>query len=109
MAPPAAVYLPPPAADRTARIDEVMVCSTRGEVLYEWQCPGSGERISFLEFLSQKSQQLGEGLNLGDFDRLEMESVDLRILAQIKSDRGVFVRITKGGPRRSAAAQAKAA
>jgi CheY-like chemotaxis protein len=109
MAPPAAVYLPPPPAERPARIDEVVVCSARGEVLYEWQCPSVGDRISFLEFLSQKSVQLGEGLNLGDFDRLEMESMDLRVLAQVRPDRGLFVRMTKGAARRAAAAQAKAA
>jgi hypothetical protein len=78
-------------------------------VLYEWQCPSVGDRISFLEFLSQKSVQLGEGLNLGDFDRLEMESMDLRVLAQVRPDRGLFVRMTKGAARRAAAAQAKAA
>ena len=45
----------------------MVVCSARGEVLYEWQSPNVNDRISFLEFLSQKSVQLGEGLNLGTF------------------------------------------
>jgi CheY-like chemotaxis protein len=95
LAPPATVFLPPSSADRAARVDEVVVCSARGEVLYEWQCPNIIDRISFLEFLSQKSLQLGEGLNLGSFDRLEMESDRQRVLAQVKPDRGVFVRVTR--------------
>ncbi len=78
------------AINRPARIDEMVVCSAKGEVLYEWQCTNTGDRISFLEFLSQKSHQLGEGLNLGTFDRLEMEGERTRVVAQVKADRGVF-------------------
>ena len=54
-------------ANRPARIDEMLVCSPKGEVLYEWKCGNANDRVSFLEFLSQKSGQLGEGLNLGAF------------------------------------------
>ena len=100
LAPPAAIYLPPPISNRPARIDEMLVCSAKGEVLYEWQCSNTGDRVSFLEFLSRKSTQLGEGLNLGAFDRLEMEGERARVIAQVKSDRGVFVRAAKGAVRR---------
>lgn len=98
---PPANYLPGPVTNRPARIDEVVVCSARGEVLYEWQSPNVNDRISFLEFLSQKSVQLGEGLNLGTFDRLEMEGERLRVIAQTREDRGLFVRATKGATRRA--------
>jgi CheY-like chemotaxis protein len=95
--PPAPIAsVPTQAANRPARIDELLVCSAKGEVLYEWKCGNTGERISFLEFLSQKSAQLGEGLNLGAFDRLEMEGERYRVVAQVKGDRGVFLRATKG-------------
>ena len=82
--------------NRPARIDEMLVCTAKGEVLYDWKCPNTNVRISYLEFLSQKSTQLGEGLNLGSFDRLEMESDQYRVIAQVKPDRGVFIRATKG-------------
>jgi len=101
VAPPVS-FVPAPISNRPARIDEMVVCTAKGEVLYEWQSPTVGDRISFLEFLSQKSQQLGEGLNLGAFDRLEMEGDRMRVIAQIKSDRGVFVRATKATARRPA-------
>ena len=70
----------------------MVVCSARGDVLYEWQCADVNDRISFLEFLSQKSIQLGEGLDLGPFDRLEVEGGRTRVIAQVKPDRGIFIR-----------------
>jgi CheY-like chemotaxis protein len=96
-----APVLPPllEAGARPARIDEMLVCSPKGEVLYEWQCTNTSDRISFLEFLTRKSLQLGEGLNLGAFDRLEMEGEKQRVVAQLKQDRGVFMRATKNPPR----------
>jgi CheY-like chemotaxis protein len=84
------------ALNRPARVDEMVVCSGRGEVLYEFKCPSTNDRISFLEFLSQKSSQLGESLNLGAFDRLEMEGERHRVIAQVNPDRGIFLRATKG-------------
>jgi CheY-like chemotaxis protein len=101
LVPPAAIYLPSPISDRPARIDEMVVCSAKGEVLYEWQCSNTSDRVSFLEFLSRKSTQVAEGLNLGTFDRLEMEGERARVIAQVKSDRGVFVRAAKGTARRT--------
>lgn len=97
--PPPGAFIPGASGNRPARIDELVVCSHKGEVLYEWQCANNTDRISFLEFLSQKSLQLGEGLNLGAFDRLEMEGAQTRVVAQVKADRGVFLRTTKGAAR----------
>jgi len=99
LVPPPGAFIPGEIGERPGRIDELVVCSTKGEVLYEWQCVNNNDRISFLEFLSQKSVQLGEGLNLGPFDRLEMEGNSNRVIAQVKSDRGVFLRTTRGSAR----------
>jgi CheY-like chemotaxis protein len=89
------VFVPEEVVNLPARIEEMVVCSANGDVLYQWKCGNTNDRISFLEFLSQKSAQLGEGLNLGAFDRLEMEGERSRIVAQVKTDRGVFVRATR--------------
>jgi CheY-like chemotaxis protein len=97
--PPPGAFIPTDGTNRPSRVDEFIVCSTKGEILYEWQCANNTDRISFLEFLSQKSLQLGEGLNLGLFDRLEMEGEHTRVVAQVKADRGVFLRTTKGSAR----------
>jgi CheY-like chemotaxis protein len=73
------------------RIDEVLVASPQGDVLYEWQCRQATERIRFLEFVSQRAHQLGQGLPLGPFDRLEVEAAQTRAITQVQAERTVFV------------------
>ena len=53
---PALEAAPPqrPVQTRRPKIDEVLICSTQGDVLYEWQCADANARIRFLQFLSQK-------------------------------------------------------
>ena len=84
-----------PADGGRPQIDELLVCSLQGEVLHEWQCSNTNGRVAFLEFLSQKARQLGQSLPLGDFDRLEVNSPKGRVVAQIQSDRALFVRTTR--------------
>jgi CheY-like chemotaxis protein len=74
------------------KIEEVLVCSTQGDVLYEWQCPDANARIRFLQFLSQKSWQLRQGLPIGHFQRLEAEGPGDRIVTYVDSDCALFVR-----------------
>jgi CheY-like chemotaxis protein len=76
-------------------IDEVLICSTQGDVLYEWQCPDANARIRFLQFLSQKSWQMRQGLPIGYFQRLEIESLKNRIVTRIDPDRALFVRASR--------------
>jgi hypothetical protein len=76
------------------RVEELLVCSLQGEVLHEWQCPNTNGRVGFLEFLSQKARQLAQGLPLGDFDRIEVSLSKGRVVAQIQSDRALFVRMS---------------
>jgi len=80
------------------QIDEVLVCSAQGDILYEWQCGDANGRISFLEFLSQKARHLGQGLPLGDFERLEVHDSKARVIAQIQTDRAMLVRSSKTVP-----------
>ena len=84
-----------PAENLRPTIDEVLVCSTQGDVLYEWQCADANARIRFLQFLSQKSWQMRQGLPLGYFQRLEIESPKSRIVTRIDADRALFVRASR--------------
>jgi CheY-like chemotaxis protein len=86
--PPDEPALPPP----TSQIDEVLLCSSQGDVLYEWQCTRTDARVSLLEFLSQKSWQIEASLPVGHLDRIEIQGPEGRIITQIQSDRGLFVR-----------------
>jgi CheY-like chemotaxis protein len=74
------------------KINEVLVCSKQGDVLYEWQCPDTNARIRFLQFLSQKSWQLRQGLPMGHFQRLEAEGPGDRIVTHLDSDCALYVR-----------------
>ncbi|HXJ71746.1 MAG TPA: response regulator [Candidatus Dormibacteraeota bacterium] len=85
------------------QVAEFLVCSLQGEVLHEWQCSNPNGRVSFLEFLAQKARQLTQGMPLGDFDRLEVNGPDGRVVAQIQSDRALLVR-TRPAPLEEAAA-----
>ena len=77
------------------QVEELLVCSLQGEVLHEWQCSNTNGRVGFLEYLSQKARQLAQGLPLGDFDRLEVNGSEMRVVAQIQSDRALFVRTSR--------------
>ena len=83
---------PAPVGTLRPKIDEVLICSIQGDVLYEWQCPDANARIRFLQFLSQKSWQLRQGLPIGPFQRLEVEGPGDRIVTHVDSDRALFVR-----------------
>ncbi|HYV31880.1 MAG TPA: response regulator [Candidatus Binatia bacterium] len=83
---------PAPAERLRPKIDEVLICSTKGDVLYEWQCPDTNARIRFLQFLSQKSWQLRQGLPVGHFQRLEVEGPGDRIVTHIDADSALYVR-----------------
>ena len=90
-APAPAAALPPP----STRIEEVLLCSSQGEVLYEWQCAGTDARVSFLEFISQKAWQMGLNLPVGHFERIEIQGPFSRIVTQVQMDRGLFVRTSQ--------------
>lgn len=89
---PAPEPVAPPGDGLRPQIDEVLICSSQGDVLYEWQCPNTTARIGFLEFLSAKARQLAQGLPLGAFDRLELQEPPTRVITQIKADRALFIR-----------------
>ncbi|MFO1513929.1 MAG: hypothetical protein U1F83_13600, partial [Verrucomicrobiota bacterium] len=83
--------LPPGVASRP-KIDEMLICSAQGEVLYEWQCPDKELWVNFFEFISQRGQRLAQSLPLGEFDRLEVESGGARAVVIISHERGVLVK-----------------
>jgi CheY-like chemotaxis protein len=98
--PPTGVPVPPAAAPAATEgdsgfrpvMEEMLVASPQGDVLFEWQCPQASERIRFLEFISERARQLGQGLPLGQFERLEMEAGPARCVTQVQAERTVLVR-----------------
>ena len=74
------------------KVDEMLIVSAQGEVMYEWQCPNADLWVSFFEFASQRGHRLAQALPLGDFDRLEIQSGGARAVVMISNDRGVLVK-----------------
>jgi hypothetical protein len=84
-----------PAEASRPRTDELLVCSLQGEILHEWKCANPNGRVTFLEFVSQKARQLAQGLPVGEFDRVEVNAVNTRVIAQVQAERGLFVRCSR--------------
>jgi CheY-like chemotaxis protein len=83
------------AQDRPAgqvRIEEIVLCSGAGEVLYEWDTKSLELRLRLLEQIEQQATQLSGLAPVGRFDRLEIVTPDGRILCQVQPDRRLFVR-----------------
>jgi CheY-like chemotaxis protein len=74
------------------QIDEVMVCTTPGEVVYAWQCRDIEARLKLIKFIQQKAGQLSESLALGPLRQLEAEAPQGRLIAQMRPDHKLWIR-----------------
>ena len=74
------------------KVDEMLICSAQGEVLYEWQCLNPNMWVSFFEFVSQRGPRLSQTLPLGEFSRIEIESGGARAVVAITNSQGVMVK-----------------
>lgn len=74
------------------KIEEVLICTVVGEVLYEWQCNDPDARINLLEFVSQKARQITAGLELGALERFETRADNVRTITKLEPECAVFVR-----------------
>lgn len=74
------------------KVDEMLILSGQGDVVYEWQCANVDLWVKFFEFASQRGQRLAQILPLGDFDRIEIQSGGARAVVMISNDQGVLVK-----------------
>jgi CheY-like chemotaxis protein len=85
----------PDAGDAThVTVVETLVSSESGNVLYEWQCPDAGTRLAWLQKVAQAAADMASESPLGTFDRLEINAGLGRAVAQARTDRLIFVRVT---------------
>jgi CheY-like chemotaxis protein len=87
--PPARTSRPPPV---NRRVQEIVLCSPTGELLYEWQSTGVEQRIHLLNLISKTSTSLARSLSLTRAERLETEAPDTRAVILLQPDRRLFVR-----------------
>ena len=83
----------PEPTDRAVNVEETLICSGQGAPLYAWQCPDAPARVALLQSVAQQAVVFGQLMPLGNFDRLEIQLADSRAVAQVKTDRMVFVRV----------------
>lgn len=84
--------MPTAGAEGEPALEEVLLVAPHGEVLFEWQCARVNDRLRFLEFLSERVEQLAQRLPVGQLDRWEAEAGPVRVLCQMRPERTVWVR-----------------
>ena len=84
--------VPNPTDTQRPDVAEFIVFSSQGDLILEWRCHDVNARVNFLEFVSQKVRQMGQGLPMGHFERLEIFGSKSRVITQIENDHAVFVR-----------------
>jgi DNA-binding response OmpR family regulator len=73
------------------RIEEMLVVSAAGDVLYESGCRELLARKRWLDYLAQKAARLASLWPLGRLDRVEFDTRRGRCGAQTRADVGIFV------------------
>ena len=73
------------------RIEELLLCTLRGDVLHQIGCAEPEKRYRFLENLARKSEELGTMAALGRFNRVEIEAQEARALMHIRPTGFVFL------------------
>ena len=75
-----------------SKIEEMLICSSKQEVLHEWQCRQADERLQFVSRLRERSTHLADVLPLGPCDRLELRESEARLQVLFQADAALFVR-----------------
>jgi CheY-like chemotaxis protein len=78
-------------------IDELVVCSERGEPLYAFQSEQPQLRCDWCMTLSQASARLKELLPIGALERVEFSTTVGRMIARFHEGHGIFLRANDGG------------
>jgi CheY-like chemotaxis protein len=82
--------VPEPSVNR--KIDEIVLCSGTGELLYEWQSKTVDHRIQMMELISNVATSLARTPTLQRGDRIEVQAQGTRIVLLLQPDRRVFVK-----------------
>ncbi len=90
---PAEVVGDVPEAIAKVTVAETLICTEKGELLYECDCADVIARLVMLQDIAQQGAGIAAELPLGTFDRLELKLDNGRAVAQTLADRLVFVRV----------------
>jgi hypothetical protein len=88
---------------RGISIEEALLCSSTGEVLYQWKCESIEDRLDLFKQIEQQAMIASKGMPAGRFHRVSMDAGDSRVLIQIQPTYKLLVRsalpaATNGAP-----------
>ncbi len=91
-----------PTEARGLRIDEVLLCSAAGEVLYDWKCESVESHLELFKNLEQQAAAAAKGTPSGRFHNVSRTACHTRVVLQIQPTFNLLVRsvspITAGDP-----------
>jgi hypothetical protein len=73
-------------------VEEALLCSSVGEVLYQWKCEDIENRLEVFKKLEQQAMLSARGMPSGRFHRVSMDLGDSRVLIQIQPTYKLLVR-----------------
>jgi CheY-like chemotaxis protein len=80
-------------------IEEIVLCSSSNDILYQWMSPHAERRVVLLDWLLTKSAGMGKLLPaLGRADRLEIREPRSRVICLLQPERKMFVRLSMTPP-----------
>lgn len=83
-----------PTEARGMRIEEVLLSSSAGEVLYQSKCESIENRLELFKKIEQQAMQASKGTPSGRFHRVSMDTGNSRVLVQIQPAFKLLVRST---------------
>ena len=86
------VETPTPTEARGVRIEEVLLSSPAGEVLYQSKCESIESRLELFKKLEQQAMQASKGTPSGRFHRVSMDTGAGRVLVKIQPGFKLLVR-----------------
>jgi DNA-binding NarL/FixJ family response regulator len=81
-----------PTEARGVQIEEVLLTSSAGEVLYQWKCPSIESHLKLFTKLEQQAMQASKGTPSGRFHRVSMDTGQSCVVVQIQPTFKLLVR-----------------
>ena len=88
----------PAAPAVSSAVEDVLICSSFGEVLHERNCRHLADWLKVLEFVLPQAEQLGALMTLGEFRRLEIHTTGARVVILTVPEGGVILRVKNDFP-----------
>ena len=81
-----------PTEARGVLVEEALLCSNAGEVLYQWKCESIESRLDLLKKLEQGAMFAAKGTPSGRFHRVSVDTGDSRLLILVQPTFKLLVR-----------------